>query len=46
MLNFEPLLGPQYYSGGHNLDISESLIYTRFGVNIGISGAVFFEKKI
>lgn len=41
MLNFEPLLGLQYWSRGHNLKNLESSLYIyKFGVITGISDAM------
>lgn len=46
MLNFEPLLRPQFLSGGKDLKIQNlTYKYKHYSVHIGISGAVVLEKS-
>lgn len=48
MLNFKYLLGPGYWSGGHDFNNCESSLYIQliFDVNNDISCAVILEKII
>lgn len=45
MFNFEPLLGPKFWSGVHDFFNLEFLLYSSFDVVIEISFAVVLKMK-